>query len=214
LYAESTLSRVALVLLSVSASEAAVERSFSAQAIVHSKERNRLHSETIEAEMFLKFNHRVMQPRDRQPEAAGAGVIEMDDDFDADDHTDAPQIDHFAAPDVDEVASTDDEVQGEERTEAKEDDDVEVDDDDVPAAAASASDRRRARREVSIVHPSLDHFVAWFIDEHHITPATAWNADLRNSLLRYSSRIPPPVPTSKSIEASVRSAAAAVVPIH
>ena len=194
LYAESTLARVALVLLSVSASEAAVERSFSAQAFVHSKERNRLHSETIEAEMFLKFNYRAMQSREQQPQSPG--VIEMDEDFDADDD-DAPHIDCFAVPVVDEAASTDDEM------EEEEDGDIEMEEAPLPD---SASVRRRARRELSIVHPSLDHFVAWFIAEHRKTPATTWNADLRNALLRYSSRIPAPVPTFKSIEESIRSA--------
>jgi hypothetical protein len=47
-------------LLSITASEAAVERSFSAQDIVHSKRRNRLDDEQVEAEMFIKVNTRAL----------------------------------------------------------------------------------------------------------------------------------------------------------
>ena len=46
----------AMALLSITASEAAVERSFSAQDIVHSKRRNRVDDEQVEAEMFIKVN--------------------------------------------------------------------------------------------------------------------------------------------------------------
>ena len=50
------LAHAAVALLSVAASEAAVERTFSAQGDVHSKRRNRLADKTVEAEMFIKFN--------------------------------------------------------------------------------------------------------------------------------------------------------------
>ncbi len=54
---EMELSVVARVLLSMPASEAAVERTFSAQGAVHSKLRNRLHDHSVEQEMFVAFNH-------------------------------------------------------------------------------------------------------------------------------------------------------------
>jgi hypothetical protein len=50
------LSIVAIAILSICPSEACVERSFSAQADVHSEERNRLSNEVIEAEMNIKIN--------------------------------------------------------------------------------------------------------------------------------------------------------------
>jgi hypothetical protein len=50
------LAMCALALLSLPSSEASVERSFSQQAIVHRKHRNRLNGEQVEAEMKLKFN--------------------------------------------------------------------------------------------------------------------------------------------------------------
>jgi hypothetical protein len=208
LYTESSLSRVALVLLSISASEAAVERSFSSQAAVHSKERNRLHSQTIEAEMFLKFNHRLFQSH---PVAVTAdGIVEMDSDFDADSEED---IDYFAQPIIDEEEPTDTELEEETKEIGESDAAVavmmEIESDSAAAVASSstnsAANRRRARREPSIVHSSLEEFIRWFIEEHHITSATSWNSDLRNSLIRFSSRVPPPVPNAKSIEDSIRS---------
>lgn len=107
---------------------------------------------------------------------------------------------------ADQSGSTDDD---DDKAEEEEPDEMDVDDEpDVAAAATSASSRRRARREPSAVYASLDHFVAWFIGEHSITAATAWNADLRNVLIRFSSRIPSPVPNAKSIEEAIRSAVA------
>lgn len=50
------LTHVVLAILSICPSESCVERSFSAQADVHSEERNRLHDVTIEAELNIKLN--------------------------------------------------------------------------------------------------------------------------------------------------------------
>jgi hypothetical protein len=204
LYAEAALARVATVLLSVSPSEAAVERTFSAQKAVHSDHRNRLHGDTIESEMFLKFNHRTMLPRERQPDD---GVVEMDENYDAELYPPLPP-DLFDIPvDIDEAASTDEEPPEIDDADAMEIEDWNHEPASSAAAPASAGARRRARREPSVVHTSLNDFIAWFIAEHNITAGTVWNADLRNSLTRFSSRIPPPVPNVKSIEDSIRAAA-------
>jgi hypothetical protein len=50
------LAAVAVALLSIVPSEAAVERSFSMQDSVHTKKRNRLLDSTVKAEMFIRFN--------------------------------------------------------------------------------------------------------------------------------------------------------------
>jgi hypothetical protein len=207
LYAESSLATVALVLLSVSASEAAVERTFSAQAAVHTKLRNRLHSATVEAELFLKFNYRTMdviQARD------DTGVIDLDDAFDAEDAD--VELDCFIRPVVvPDAEPTDNEPP--EAEEAKGSDIVMDDVDEAPvdreaaAAAHASASSRRVRREASVIFATLDAFAAWFISEHSITSATKWNADLRNTLLRFSSRVPPPCPSSQRLEEFVRAAA-------
>jgi len=54
----NTLGLVAVAILSLSPSEAAAERSFSAQSDVHSKDRNRLSHQMVEAEMKVKWNSR------------------------------------------------------------------------------------------------------------------------------------------------------------
>jgi hypothetical protein len=54
------LSIVAIAILSIVASEASVERTFSAQGSVHSKQRNRLLDSRVEAEMFIKFNNTAL----------------------------------------------------------------------------------------------------------------------------------------------------------
>ena len=209
LYIESSLSRVALVLLSIAASEAAVERSFSAQAAVHSKGRNRLDGKTIQAEMFLKFNYRMMQQSARAHIASRSksAVVEMDSEFEEDSEDD--EVDYFAQPgshvESEATDQTDSEAESteEESKESESSETMETEFDSV--LSTTASERRRLRRDPSIVHSSLDEFIEWFIKEHHITPSTCWNSDLRNALVRFSSRIPPPVPNAKKIEEMIRS---------
>jgi hypothetical protein len=63
------LCTAAIALLSVAGSEAAVERSFSAQDIVHSKRRNRLKDDAIEQEVFIRFNSSVLEREGTRPQA-------------------------------------------------------------------------------------------------------------------------------------------------
>ena len=55
------LAACVLALLELSASEAAVERSFSRQGLVHSKQRNRLSDDTVHLSMAFAFNRRALQ---------------------------------------------------------------------------------------------------------------------------------------------------------
>ena len=90
-------------LLSIYASEAAVERAFSAQGKTHSAVRNSLKEESIQNELFMKLNYRALQKRDQatQDKATMFGAwIEVADDADeshilpdesdAEDETDLP----------------------------------------------------------------------------------------------------------------------------
>ena len=63
LYLEAApiLAHAAVALLSVAGSEAAVERSFSAQGLVHSDRRNRLSDKMVEAEMMIRFNRLALR---------------------------------------------------------------------------------------------------------------------------------------------------------
>jgi len=55
------ITHAAVAILSISGSEAAVERTFSAQGLVHSDLRNRMGDATVEAEMFIKFKQRTVE---------------------------------------------------------------------------------------------------------------------------------------------------------
>lgn len=208
-YSSRSLAIVVDVLLSLSASEAAVERTFSAQAAVHSKRRNRLSSPTVEAEMFLKFNNRTMQT-----EAEASGVVEMNEEYDVDDCADTViELDNAPAPDLFAPVVLEKQTAPceEEQDDAIEENAVvpmeESDDVEAAAAAAASANSRRARREPSVVFNSCAAFVEWFIKELHITSSTKWNGDLRIALERYAtSRFPPPCPNTQKLEDLVRAA--------
>ena len=72
-----------MALLSLSASEAAVERSFSAQGNVHTKLRNRMEETSVQDEMFIKFNSRLLLPNSSAAASAAAKrvakVVEEDE---------------------------------------------------------------------------------------------------------------------------------------
>jgi hypothetical protein len=69
----------AIALLSVAGSEAAVERTFSAQGRIHSKYRNRLKDEAVEAEMYVKFNEAALR---RKTESKDVGTwVELTEDW-------------------------------------------------------------------------------------------------------------------------------------
>ena len=67
-YKESApeITACALALLSLTASEAAVERTFSKQGLVHSKLRNALSAQSVQAQMFIAFNYRALARRAKQ----------------------------------------------------------------------------------------------------------------------------------------------------
>jgi hypothetical protein len=64
------LSNVAVCLFSLGISEASCERSFSVQQLTHSKLRNRLDNEIVEAEMIIRFNKSVFEDYEAEEEAS------------------------------------------------------------------------------------------------------------------------------------------------
>jgi len=69
----------AIALLSVAGSEAAVERTFSAQGKVHTKGRNRLKDESVEAEMFCRFNGAALERKVQEKDTGH--WIELTEDY-------------------------------------------------------------------------------------------------------------------------------------
>jgi hypothetical protein len=110
LLSEPQFARCAAAFLSLSASEAAVERAFSLQKLTHSIIRNRLSEKSVENEMFLKMYHRTFGHDESisivdQTWKLGAW-IEFDDDA----------VDDDAVDDDDENERFDDEDQSIEST--------------------------------------------------------------------------------------------------
>jgi len=179
LYPGQQLALVAIALLSLSASEAAVERTFSAQALVHSKRRNALDTGSVEAEMMLKFNRRTLA----SPQNSNFACIEMVEDASAEDEeakTVAPE-----PLEEDELLL--------EALEPLDEDDMVL---EAPAAAAAAAaappssaQQRAIRRQPSISFEVEDEFLAWFIEEEKLQPSSKLNAAVTGSLERHSSKL-------------------------
>ena len=72
------LAACALALLELTASEAAVERSFSQQGLIHSKQRNRLADDTVHLSMAFTFNSRALA---RSSAPKSLGWEEVPDDY-------------------------------------------------------------------------------------------------------------------------------------
>jgi hypothetical protein len=95
------ISYAAVAILSVCGSEAAVERSFSAQGLVHTDLRNRLGDTTVENEMFIKFNQRTLAGAEGHPQRkaphSGDGIAlgycaEMGEDYASEEDDALPSV--------------------------------------------------------------------------------------------------------------------------
>lgn len=159
---------VAKALLSVTASEAAVERSFSQQDAVHTKRRNRLLDQTVQNELFVKFNRRALdRVASLQQQIPSFRCIDL-----------SPDVDLVAAVSIDSDAETEAESQAEPVNAAHP---------LSPASAASAA-AAPAVRSQSLLDGDMRSLLDSYIAEHAITLAAFrrncryWNNDRRNAL--------------------------------
>ena len=76
------LAHPAIALLCIAGSEAAVERSFSAQDAVHTKKRNKLKDKHVQDEMFIRFNSDAVEGRRPHSAVLGGNCVELTHDFD------------------------------------------------------------------------------------------------------------------------------------
>jgi len=176
LFLSVELSHVAIALLSIPASEASVERTFSLQAAVHSKQRNRMHDSTVEAEMFLRFNHasmeRAMTPAD--PDFC----TEMDDEFDGSSHAEA-----FTLWEEAETMTIDEfDNQGTEEEEEQKQQPASAAAAATAAAGAAAAGGAPPRRTDSGVIRGNQEFIEWWIEKERVTPAFSFTREVRNRL--------------------------------
>lgn len=156
------LSRVAKALLSITASEASVERSFSAQDSIHTKKRNRLLDDSVQKEMFVKFNTRALN-REQHWQLHSATI-----DLSPDAEFFSAALSDAEVSDADSVASSPEEQREEGEGESS-------------AAAAAAS---RPVRSASALDAEIRAFLTSYIDERGITLANCrrWGSDRRNAL--------------------------------
>lgn len=158
---EVELAKVAIALLSIPSSEASVERSFSAQDDIHRKKRNRLKSETVQASMFIAFNHVVLSQSEHTPlppfkeVELSADYAEADTDDDDSDATDEESS----------CSEDDDDVEEEEQKEF--DQDVVMQDLEMVAAPVRAA---------------TELFLHQFIRENGIHSKTRFGPDLTAKL--------------------------------
>ena len=181
------ISHAAVAILSVCASEAAVERTISAQGLVHSDLRNRLGDATVEAEMFIKFNLRTVermegqQPRVRRkahsPGDAMGYCAEMGEDYEEAD----------ALPPVATLV-TRPEVRTEEKVDVVESMDVvgvvgAVDVVDEKAEVVSAVISHVPRRAATLSESDdVQLFVEHIVREMGVTPKYRWSEARMNQL--------------------------------
>ncbi len=155
---DGELAMVAMALLSLPASEAAVERTFSAQGLVHTKLRNRLLADAVQKEMFVAFNSKPLsnkQPVQRLLTVSADFLNEADSDTDVED----------------------DEL--EERKSASEESDDEMEVEEPAAAAAAAAVPLRSR---SMIVASNTAFLDEYVRCHPECLSWRWNTEKDSAL--------------------------------
>jgi hypothetical protein len=188
------LSKISIALLSVCASEASVERSFSLQSIVHSKRRNRLGDKSIEKEMFIKFNTQALTCSAINSKSDPMN-FEMDDDY-----IYPPQL--FTIEN-----ETESESDGDKKEDAividgnlagkpsdREENPIVVDressqfnpESQVPNSSESFPITKPKERKPEIVefvdYEKVDQFLLNYIEQHSLSAAYRWSDDRRNAL--------------------------------
>lgn len=208
LYNETALAAVAVAILSISASEAAVERTFSAQALVHSKKRNALHSDTIEAEMMIKFNTRSVEQR--ATAAASFGQCrEQTEDAASDDEGLFGEVDNVSvATEVEEQPMQLNELTDDEELEQVEEPTAQPAAANSKSAAARRAERalkRQSSQPISFEH--VDDFIAWFIS-NKLQSGQKLTKEISNSLAHHSAKLsnsPSLVELEKKLRAALAS---------
>ena len=200
------LAHPAIALLCVAGSEAAVERSFSAQDAIHTKKRNRLADSTVQNEMFIRFNADAVNGK--RPGGAtrvlGGTCVELTMDYQEKPSSHGSVKELFKTVAVAEV-----EQEAEPAAAAAEDSQVELSDSEAKDDASSGSESdvsseaaesdggsevsqsseepaQPLSRSATIARQvALDSFIADFKDKHNLTRGTKWRSgDLDNLIQR------------------------------
>jgi hypothetical protein len=198
----------AIALLSVAGSEAAVERSFSAQGTVHSKRRNRLLSEAIEAEVFIRFNSVALSRKPSQRDQDQ--WVELTEDWE--ETVELPSAVGLFEPRVVADSESDSEEEEEEQQDEKEEDVVaagperkeEKDDRRAPPSAPAVRHIQPTVRRIPPPAPSGDdvqRFIASYLatTPYKIHARTRWLPHMQTHLSEAGQAFIPPMRDTDSI---------------
>jgi hypothetical protein len=193
------LPAVALALLSIAPSEAAVERSFSAQDAVHTKKRNRLGKDSVQAEMFVRFNHDALLRA--QQLTSPTALLELDEGYCSSDADTEVDISALFVPRR---------AAEKQRKRLRQEDEV-VEVAVAAAAAAPASSPPPAAHPPARTHSAtqrqIDEWLWSYIEEHSITHEYHWTREAKNALEAASLNRPRdsvPLPMAKQLLARLR----------
>ena len=187
---------LAIALLSITASEAAVERTFSRQRLVHSKLRNRLSDDTVRMQMFFSFNTRVLEQPHRHhgPSCKELEVEEVDKgtELSTEWQAEISESESEEEEEEEEEEEKEDEEEEEEekredgREEVKEMEDmeeeekkrVEVKEDEGMMEEGSRLEGNKGEKPTK----NLQEFITDYVTMHRITSGYRWNTDKENAL--------------------------------
>jgi hypothetical protein len=154
------LTACALAHLELTASEAAVERSFSRQGLVHSKQRNRLADDNVHISMALAINSRALSSSTRRVKQ---GWEELADDYVPIDFVRGTTLMCCAAEDLAAASDSEEEV----RERRGDDEEAEARQqrarDDEKMELYMMDERERTEEE------RIDAFIEEYVKEHHVT---------------------------------------------
>ena len=182
------LTRCALALLSLTASEAAVERTFSKQGLLHTKLRNSLSAESVQAQMFVAFNYKALHRVDTDDQGTWVPV--------ADDITTRPRARGIflsrlpneallALPDEPAASPpvVEDEVDMKAEAEPAESTEELWSHIDEPQDEEEEEEQGDEEFDEPLTHEQrLQQFVLWYIGEQRITLGYRFTSDRQNTL--------------------------------
>ena len=185
------MSRVAAALLSVTASEAAVERTFSYQDAIHTKKRNRMINDTIIAEHFIHFNYHLLATTNMSSSFKhNACCVELQNE--------PLQIDSDIESDVDIELDEHDSSQSESEQEQKQEQLI------TSESSSSSASVPLPRPSYSMVLDNTRNFLVKYIDLHGIDEAYTWTRDRENALEAAALNESCSVATTKQMKADIK----------
>lgn len=176
------LAMCALALLSITASEAAVERSFSRQGLIHSKLRNRSKDDSIHGQMCFAFNSRTLEraslpPAKRINRGATQEIADEDDDLGKGTAL-LSQVDEEIL-EAARSGSEDEEEKVKERGEGADSDELERMED----SQSSEEEEEEEKRAVPLsAVERVQRFVEKYVAAHHITHGYRWTGPREGQL--------------------------------